>query len=522
MNRKILAGLIFAASGLLLPFETANAETAKGVGKAQVTKGNGSFRALAEAEARKDAVRALLTKVIGIEGLRAVNESVISELANQLPSANIINIKGDFVKLPGEKLETYQLEIEVEVDGQWLSKLIDDYGIKIPSQQNAQIMLVLDSFVGVASDSSKPEREILEFNSQKGSVFSDTSSENYSEKERFAESQSNRSASSGRVSVAAGVSGRGGSAAGSGRASGSSANSNRSASAYSQNVNAASQNNVQAVEYDNVYLRTEVRYQGGTGKSGPAEAAANAFGGALRSFGINTNPPTSALRRFNVERFKQLQEGPWNEFLSFAATNGNNYILGGELRLINAGKDPSSQQYLCSGTITVAGFSSVSATNEGIANGYKQTSASGQDEQECQNRLSETLAKLLATEVGPQIQRNWRSRIRAEREATSIQNRIAQEGGEYFLTIRSPLIDFQTKKLVVEVLNSLPSIRKPYVQVSQTQKELVFRVTYTSPDGQDLGMTFLSGLVDRNASLGNSPLPVFSGQSVTVCLLACN
>lgn len=526
MNRKYWAGLLLSASGMLLNAGYAHAETMRAVGKAQVTKDVDSVRALAEADARRNVVRDLLASLIGRERLPEVSEDVIANLADQIPSSNILSREGEVVKLPGEKIATYKLAIDVDIDGGWLTQRIKDQNIRLPSQQaggaGAQLMLVLDSFVGVATDSEKPQHEVTEFSSQKGASFSDTSSSAYSEKERSAASQSDKSAASGRASSAAGYSGRYGSSAGSSRVSGSSASSSRSASAYSHTINAAEKNNVQAEVHDDVYYRREVTYQGGIGKSGPANAAANAFGGALRAYGISTNPPTTALNQFKVERFKQLQDGPWQEFLSFSKNRGNNYILGGELILTNNGKDQNSGQFLCSGNISVAGFSSASSSNEGIANGYKQASSSGQSEQDCQNRLSEMLAGLLAAEIGPQIQDNWRDRARALQDTVSLQNRLATEGGEYNLTIRSSAIDFQTKRMIVDALNSLDSIRKPYVQISQNQTELAYRVNYKSFDGQDLGMTLLGALVDRNAAFGTSPMPMLSGQSVTVCLLTCN
>jgi len=497
----------------------------RAVGEAQVTKDPNSVRALAEADARRKIVRLLLTSMIGRERLPEVDEQVISDLADQIPSTNITSREGEVIKTAGNKAGVYRLAIVVDVDGAWLTKQIKANDIQLPSQlsggADAQIMLILDSEIGIASDSSKPLSEVTEFNSQKGSSFSDTSAAAYSEKERAASSQSDKRAASGSASSAAGYSSGYGSAAGSSRVSGNSASSSRSAAAYSQTINAASKNNVQADSYDNVSFRKEVTYQGGSVKSQSGDAAANAFGGELVAFGIRTNPSTNALSKFNVERFEQLQKDLWEEFLAFSASSGNNYILGGKLKLTTEGQDPNSGQYVCSGEISVVGFSAASSSSEGIARGYKQANSAGQSEDDCRNRLSATLAKLLAAEIGPQIQDNWRDRSRELRNTAQAQNRAASEGAEYNLTIRAPIIDFQTKRVVVDALKSLSTVSQPLVQISQTQNELVYRVFYKSIDGQDLGTSLLGALVDRNPSYGTSPIPTLAGQSVTVCLLSC-
>lgn len=76
-------------------------------------------------------------------------------------------------------------------------------------------------------------------------------------------------------------------------------------------------------------------------------------------------------------------------------------------------------------------------------------------------------------------------------------------------------------RAITGVLNGLGSIQKPFVTVSTGPKEVVYRVTYKSSDGQDLGMAVLGALADQNPAYGDSPLPTMSGQTVTVCLMAC-
>ena len=515
MRSTLLRTLLISATAVLIPISPASAESMRGVGTAPVTKDVNSTRALAEIGARKDVVRKLLVSIIGSENLPAVADKDITSLAEQIPTGNIVN------REPSVIGKEYRLAIDVDIDGGWLTQRIKDMNIQLPSQRGgARIMLVLDSYVGVSTDSSKPLHEVIEYRKEVGSSYSDKSIEAYSEKERAAVSQSQKSAASARGSSAAGYSDRYGSAAGSSRASASAANSSKSAGAYSKSVSAVSKANVQSEEHDNTYFRKEVTYQGGIGKSGSATAAAAMLKGQLRTYSVAMDAATDALNRFRVERFDQLKEGPWQQFLSYVSGNGINYVVGGKLEVIKEGYDAESRQFLCSGTISVEGFSAQRSTT-GVGDGGKTARASGGSEEECQSRVAEVLAKSLADQIGPQIMDDWRDRAREGQAARDMQARMATEGGEYNLTFRSPGFNFQLMRLITSTLNGLDSIQKPFITVSTGPKEVVYRVTYKSTDGQDLGMAVLGTMADKDLALSQSPMPTISGQSVTVCLVAC-
>lgn len=501
-----------------VPSTALHAETMRGIGNAPVVKDANSTRALAEVEARKDVVRKLLASIVGEENVAAVAEKDVANLADQIPSSSIVN------REPSVIGKNYRLAIEVDIDGGWLTQRMKDMNVQLPSQRagvsGARIMLVLDSYIGVGTDSSKPLHEVIEYRKEVGSSYSDKSIDAYSEKERAAASQSQKSAVSGRASSAAGYSDAYGSAVGVSRASGSAASSSKSAAAYSKSVSAVSKANVQSEDHDNTYFRKEVTYQGGIGKSGSASAAAAMLKGALRTYSIAMDSPTDALNRFRVERFKQLQEGPWQQFLSYVSGNGINYVVGGELVITKEGYDSDARQFLCSANISVMGFSALKSTT-GVGDGGQNARASGGSEEECQSRVAEILAKKLADQIGPQIMDDWRDKARVVQAASDTQTRLAMEGGEYNLVFKSPAFNFQTMRLITSTLNGLESIKKPFIPVSSGPKEVVYRVTYKSTDGQDLGMAVLGALADKDPAIGQSPMPTMMGQSVTVCLIAC-
>lgn len=520
--RSSIFGVIGAITYALLPIYSAQAETSRGVGRVPLLKDQNSTRALALIEAKRDVVRSLLRTIIGKEDLERVPTEDIARLAEQIFLSNITNTLPDVI-IDG-KNKQYVLEIEVDVDGAWLVQQIKDFQITLPSQRNgvqgARIMLVLDSFVGVATDSSKPLSEVVEYRKEVGSSFSDKSIDAYSERERAAATQSQKSAASGRSSSAAGYSDRFGSAAGSSRSSGSAASSNKSAAAYSKSVDAVSKANVESGSYDNTYFRSEVIYQGGIGESGSATSAAAKLTDELSGYSIRMEPPTGALNYFGVKSFQDLKDGPWEQFLEYASSSGINYVVGGELVITKEGYDNESRQHRCFGDIAVTGYSAIKSAI-GVDGGSANASASASSEEACQARLAEILAKKLADRIGPQIMDNWRDLSRDTQRAQDAQTRLASEGGEYNLIFRSPSMNRGTLRLITSALNGLDSISKPVIEVRIGGQEAVYRVSYKSLDGQGLGMAVLDALVDNDPALEQSPIPTLDGQSVTVCLVTC-
>lgn len=141
----------------------------RATGRVPLSKDPNSTRTLAEMEARKEVVRRLLASIVDADDVSAVADKDIADLADQIPSSAIINREPSVVDSldPKVKGKIYQLAIEVTVDGAWLTQRIKDLRIQLPSQKAAvsgtRIMLVLDSYIGVASDSSKPQSEVIEY-----------------------------------------------------------------------------------------------------------------------------------------------------------------------------------------------------------------------------------------------------------------------------------------------------------------------------------------------------------------------
>lgn len=520
--RSVIFGAIGAAICTILPIASAQAETSRGVGTVALLKDQNSTRTMALIEAKRDVVRSLLINVIGEENISQVPQEHVSRLADQIFSSNIITTIPNVI-IDG-KSKQYRLEIEVDVDGAWLTKQIKNFRITLPSQRSgvkgARIMLLLDSFVGIATDSSKPLSEVVEYSKEVGSSFSDKSIDAYSERERAASSQSQKSAASARSSSAAAYRDRFGAAAGSSRSSGSAASSSKSAAAYSKSIDAVSRADVESGSYDNTYFRSEVIYQGGNGESGSAKAAADKLAFELGGYDITLEPPKGELDQVGVQRFEELNGGALEQFLANVSSKGINYVFGGKLTISKIGYDDESRQFRCSGELNITPYSTIS--NAVSMNGNSESAlASGADEQGCQSRVAEILAKKLADNLGPRIMENWRDLSRDAVDARDAQVRLAAEGGEYNLVFRSPTFNIQTMQLITSTLNQLDSIKKPFPPPTRGEQQVVYRVNYKSIDGQDLGMAVLVSLADKNPALADSPLPTIDGQSVTVCLVAC-
>ena len=115
----------------------------------------------------------------------------------------------------------------------------------------------------------------------------------------------------------------------------------------------------------------------------------------LRTYDIVMEAPTSALNRFEVQEFSELQKGSWEQFRSFASGSGYNYIVGGKLEITKEGFNSDQRLFLCSGSMSVEGF----GTNDGVpgvTDGGALGESSGGSEEGCQSSLAGLLAKKLA------------------------------------------------------------------------------------------------------------------------------
>ena len=203
-------------------------QSMSGIGYAEVTADVAAVKAAAEADARRGLVRAMLEDAIGAERAAQIASATIQSLADQIQPTMIMSQSGQ------REGTRYKWTIQANVDRAWFTTQIRVKGIETTAQRGGAagrlIFVMLDHNSGVGRNYNKPQEVITEYDSSKGSSYSDKSISAYSDKEKAAASYSSKSAASARSSAAAGYSNYYGSGAAR-RSSSASAASN--ASAYS-------------------------------------------------------------------------------------------------------------------------------------------------------------------------------------------------------------------------------------------------------------------------------------------------
>ncbi|MBD3753696.1 MAG: PCRF domain-containing protein, partial [Micrococcales bacterium] len=344
------------APGLVFP-ATALADTVQGNGRALITKDTATVRNLAEAEARRDVVRAMLAATLGAERVREAGPDVIERMAGQLRPDMF---SGQTSERIGNE---FLIHLTAEIDQSWFRTMLENFGLDSPSQRadgDRQLILVyLDREDGTATDLSAPAEVEVEYDRRTGGSFSDRSAVTASSKEAAGSSYRNAAASSSAASGAYkeregasyGVSGRRGSAAGASSAASAGAYSGRSASAsttrassaYAASSSFSDRTNVQAEVHDDVRYRAHIVYQQPP-KSADGDAIRNGLAGELLKYDVQLADSWQALSAYypaGVPRYADLKG--WKiELMSSSPSDAGGYkeitaLIKGEQKLTDLG-----------------------------------------------------------------------------------------------------------------------------------------------------------------------------------------
>lgn len=482
------------------------AEVVNGTGTALITKDVEAVRTAATRDAKRAAVRAMLSSVIGSDRMREISVQQLDELAAQIRPDMIVNQTAD------RSDKNFSITLAVEFDTAQFSRRLDDMNIRssadLGNAQNQLMAVYLTMSEGTASDFSQPAETSFEYDSSKGSSYSDRSAVAASSREASADSY--RSASGSSRSAAGGYSNRYGSGAASGRSS--SASTTRSSSASSSSASYAQQNNVQAHTHDDVRIRHRVVYQQPP-KSLDGDAIVNGLTSNMRAFGVQTAnawPSLSDAFPDGVPTYEQLkQDGRYNNFLSGLRARNTPFFMGGFFSITHNGRDMSgSGMVSCTGNLNASAFTS--DTDNEVASGQFSAAATGQNPQHCSGQLTTKLAELAASKMGPDIQRHWRAKAR---------NSVGQNSREeanYRLVLRSQSLDMEQQQALIEALEAVNGASvESFVNSSNTQMELIVRYSGTLP----LQFPLFSSLKNKTG-FGQMQTKV-DGRSIMLCLSAC-
>ena len=538
MKRACAAATALSAA-ILGP--AASADTVSGTGHASITKDVETVRNAALADARRDVIRAMLTRTIGRARISEVPAQVIQDLAGQIRPDMIT---GQTSERQGND---FAVTITAEIDQAWFRGMLSDNSIESSSQRadnnQAMILVYLDRDDGVARDSSQPAEIDVTYGRQTGASYSDHSSLTERSKEAAASnshraSASSRSAAGAERSKASGAfSQRGAAAYGSSGPYGSdvgrvrtansggfsgnsasgysshaaSASASKSASAYAASSSLSDRTKVDAETHDDVSYHAHVVYQQPP-KDVDGDGIIAGLSQSLKDYDIEVADPWMALSSYfngRVPRYADLKRDPrYAAFVRSLKVSNTPFFMGGTFAVTQSGIDPSSNQSLCSGTLNAKAFASEDARNIGSAE--VNAVAVAVNPEACSASLSRKLAVNAAAAMGKQIQDTWR------KKAVSNLGQDSRQLSGYSLTLRAARLDMSMQADLMDALSTVAGVESPAF-VSQTTTELRVNVNYAG--SQPLQLAIFQKLRAKPEYAGMQAS--VEGRSILLCLSGC-
>lgn len=562
------------AAGLCALSTTAHADEVQGSGTALITKDAESTRTLATQEARRDIVRAMLRKAIGNDRVNEVSVADIDSMAAQIRPDMIVNqtaerVGKDFtVRLVADidqawfrtMLTDYDIDSgSMRADGN--NQLILVYLDRADGTANdmdapASVEIEYDRRTGASfSDqssvtaSSKESSGSSYRNSEAArSRASGAQSSSSSGAQRSASSGAQRNASSGAYqgqssgswaandrygaaggsgsnSAAGGYSNNGASAYSNKNASAyankdasaysnasASASSTRASSAHSASSSFADRTDVQAEVHDDVRYRERVVYQQPP-KSVDGDAITAGLKGALVDYDVQVGDSWQALSSYfpsGVPRYDDLKRDPsFGGFLSSLNARNTPFFMGGTFNVTQSGRDPASGQAACSGQLDAS--AAASADGRTIGSAQVHDTAIGISAEDCASKLSSKLAKSAANQIGPQVQRYWRTKARA---ATGVD---ARQMADYTLVLQAPSLTMNMQQDLMDAIADTPGAEmQAFVSADTRSMQVTVRYSGSMP------LQFALNQKLRSRPGFDSLQAKAEGRAITFCVVACS
>lgn len=557
-KRALLALSSSIAAAVALHAIPAFADEVQGSGSALITKDAESTRTLATQEARRDIVRAMLRKTIGNDRMNEISVADLDSMADQIRPDMIVDQSAERVG------KDFTIRLVADIDQAWFRTMLMDYDIDSGSMRadgNHQLILVyLDRADGTATDVNAPASVEIEFDSRKGASFSDRSVVTASSKEASGSSYRNdeasrsrasgaqRSASSGAQRNASSGAYRGsssgswaandgyGAAGGTASSSGAGGYSNRSASGYS-NKNASAYSNasasasstrassaqsasssfsdrtdVQAEVHDDVRYRERIVYQQPP-RSVDGDAITAGLKGALIDYDVQVGDSWQALSAYfpaGVPRYDDLKRDPsFGGFLSSLNARNTPFFMGGTFNVTQSGRDPASGQAACSGQLDAS--AAASADGRTIGSAQVNDTAIGISAEDCASKLSSKLAMTAANQIGPQVQRYWRTKARA---ASGFD---ARQVADYTLVLQAPNLTMSMQQDLLDAISDTPGAEMQAFVSADTRS---MRVTVRYSGAMPLQFALNQQLRSRPGF--NSLQGKAEGRAITFCVVSCS
>lgn len=536
-------GLIFSTAAIAFSVQPSFADTVNGTGKATITKDAETVRNAALAEARRDIIRAMLSRTIGDGRISEVPIDTIQRMANQI-RPDMITAQ-NFARGEGSQ---FVATITADIDRAWFTGLLSDANIDTSAMRaggdQQLISVYLDQVEGTGSDISKPAEVDIAYDRRTGSSFSDHSSVKSSS--RAASASSSRSASatsqsaagasrsslsgaySSKAAAAYGASDGVSAVGASGRRSESGGFSGKSATAFaakkdtvsvrkSSSASASSSSfsdktSVDAENHDDVSYRAHVVYQQPP-KSADAKGIMSALSGKLLDYDVAVAEAWQPLAEYfhgHVPRYEVLKGDPSSGgfFADLAEKRNTPFFLGGTFSVTYEGTDTASGRTKCSGQISASVI--VTSNSRIIASGSPKAEALGSSVEDCRGELTNKLATAAASEWGPEVQKYWRSKAR------SSVGQDSQQQANYTIVLRAPKLEMGLQQDLFDAIQSTQGA-KFNTLVSQTNNEL--RITVSYAGSMPLQFAIFQQL--RGKPGFSSLIPSSEGRNILLCLVSC-
>ena len=463
----------------------------QGVGVAPIGKDIALTRGESLANAKRDAMIAIINKINGANAARDPKvQEKIEGLVKQLPSTAITGQTAK--KSSANDLET---TITLTVEDSWIRKLLNDEGLNL-NTAGYKILILIDEYHTTPLDRQKPLREVVEYSHDK-TATSASASESASQSSSFAAAES-KTAVVGRSDSVAMVETRHGAAA-AGRTTQVAGKSSSSEVAASESASASS-----AASFDQkkdvVSFKKLVEYLprnvGPEKTSGTYTALVREAGKYdLELLDADNFKLSVSAKPFSID---DLEKSGNNDAM-MAKAKGDpfnaDYFMKGTVYVLDTGK--RNGESTCDGVVSLKAFAVEESTL--LVADSQTESAVGNSPEQCANAVGNKLANFVGAKVGAKVRDYAKNAV--------------MNGKVYSISLVSNKGPLGQRVLgrFEEALKSVKGITSGVTNRGKGQ----YSVKYASPDSF---ATALLKAMDKQTGFDDADILTVSGTTLKVCM----
>ena len=188
--------------------------------------------------------------------------------------------------------------------------------------------------------------------------------------------------------------------------------------------------------------------------------------------------------------FDELRRRPDRQaFFAYAQSQAAPFFLGGTLKIDHDGRHPATNEPLCNGVFSAEAYSTRDSSIVGSST--VRGTSTGTSTSDCAQRLSLDLAERAAGDLGPAIQRHWRTETRraTTREAgrSADQARLTSGPMDWTIIVQGADLGMGAQADLMDALAAVPGIENP-TMLSQSRGQLELRLRYSGDAALNLAI----------------------------------